>query len=224
MKRLFLILSIVSVAVIAAAAQSRNLVYEVKWKWGLVDISAGYAHVNTSLIGDAFNATLSGQSIPWEGRIYKIDETMRANVAPEALTLQYINGVYTKPRVHEQNAETPYRDILGQGTLSASANTMEAVSVMAHMLGLFYYSGVLDFASMQPGDFKSIPYNNDSGRESVLQIEYLGQTDDCYSIRFKFSFCPYHVDSLIKKSTLTPTSFSAHIAIGHVQMNLYSGE
>lgn len=222
MKRLFLIMSLISAAVIAAAAQSHNLVYEVKWKWGLVDISAGYAYANTSLTGDAFSATLSGQSIPWEGRIYKINETMRANATPDALNLQYINGVYSKPRVHEQDAETPYRDILGQGSLNASANTMEAVSVMAHMLGLFYYSGVIDFASMSPGQFKSIPYNNDEGQESVLQIEYLGEIGDNYSIRFKFSFCPYHVDSMIDKSTLIPTSFSAEIAIGHVEMNLNS--
>lgn len=221
MKRLFLTLALVSAAMLCVKAQSRSLLYEVKWKWGLVDMSAGMAHLTTEQVGDAFSANLSGHSIPWEGRIYRLDETLRAVAAPDSLQLQYINGVYSKPRVHARNAHPAYKDILGQGTLNASPKTMEAVSVMAHMLGLYYYAGVIDFDSMAPGDFKDIPYLHDSGTESVLQIEYTGCSNDCYLIKFKFSFCPYRVDCAIDKTSRIPRSFSAEIAIGHVEMNLY---
>ncbi len=220
MKRLLLFLTLIAAAASASMAQSRHLLYEVKWKWGLVDMSAGLAHVSVEQAGDAFSASLSGHSVPWEGRIYTVSEELKATAGPTEMLISYINGTYSKPRAHHPAEHPEFRNILGEGSLDASPKTMEAVSVMAHMLGLYYYAGVIDFGAMRQGDVKSIPFRNASGTESVMQIEYLGDETDCYSIRFKFSFCPYQVDCLIDKLSRTPAAFKADIAIGHVEMNL----
>lgn len=220
MKRLFLILSVWCAMACAGVAQSREYTYEVKWKWGLVDISAGIANIGVEQVGDVFSATLSGQSIPWEGRIYRVAESLRASVTPTAMHLHYINGTYSKPLENEANSPSPYKNILGQGTLDASPQTMEAVSVMAHMLGLYYYAGEIDFEAMNEGDAIEIPFLNESGTESTMHIQYLGTEGNCYSIKFNFNFCKYHVDCHIDKQTRVPQSFSSHIAIGHVEINL----
>lgn len=241
-KALLLILTTVS----AFAAQSQieipyqEIPYEVNYRWGLVDVNIAQGTVTMQTDGNQFSATLNGQSIPWEGHIFCISDQLQATMEPsdglsrEVVT--YENGWYRKPLVEEYrsgnfDADDPanYKNIKGEGTLDADADTMEAVNVTADMLGMFYYFRQIDFDAMNPGTF-SIPITVEGGYQQTVSVTYNGKssytvggvTYPTYSVRFEYSYhgvmSGYPVDAEVSTSSRIPLLLSADLPVGHIEM------
>ena len=139
------------------------LTYEARYHCGFIKINAGLAEIGLSLDGNNFMATMNGQSVPIGHTVYAISDTLCANMTPVAdglskETVTYENGWYAKP--HEESSATPvpnfidptrYKNTMGGGDLNASSETMEAITISADMLAMFYYAQQFDYSSMQPG-------------------------------------------------------------------------
>ncbi|MDE6340927.1 MAG: DUF3108 domain-containing protein, partial [Muribaculaceae bacterium] len=161
----------------------QELPYNVHYHFGLVDVNIGRGKVTLSSEGNQFNATLDGNTIPWEGRIFCVSDTLNATMTPGSPLsrerVDYENGWYLKPKVMEYRSEgftasnpANYKNIQGQGYLDADPQTMEAVTVTADMLGMFYYFHEIDFGSMSPGHQITIPI--DGGYSQYATVTYNG--------------------------------------------------
>ncbi len=213
----------------------QELGYEVHYHWGLVNVNIGHGKVTLSSQGDQYNATLDGNTIPWEGRIFCVSDTLNATMTPgtpfSRETVDYENGWYLKPKVMEYRSDgfvasnpANYKNIQGQGNLDADPQTMEAVTVTADMLGMFYYFHEIDFASMSSGQQVTIPIAG--GYSRSVTVTYNGESTyggySTYSVTFEYSYdgvsTGYPVQAQVARDSRIPVLLSADLAIGHVEM------
>ncbi|MCD8386426.1 MAG: DUF3108 domain-containing protein [Bacteroidales bacterium] len=227
-------MSIAAAIVCCISASAQDYSYDVHWRWGLVDLNIGEAHVGISQSGNDFSGTITGHSIPWEGRVYSIADTLRASVTPTAESISYVNGWYRKPREGQTvdlNSPANYKNILGQGTLDADDATMEAVTITANMISMFYYASAIDWNSLSDGQTVTIPISGADG-SNELKITYNGTSTSSvdgstpvYSTTFQYSYhgrmLDYPVQCEISQSSHLPILFAADIKIGHVDMALH---
>lgn len=215
--------------------------YDVHYHWGFIDVMIAHGVVTMQTSGNQFSATLDGNSIPWDGRVFCVSDTLRANMAPAAglsrETVTYENGWYLKPKVTEYrsngfNPSNPanYKNIKGEGTLNASDDTMEAITVTADMLGMFYYFKEMDFESMAPGSQVTIPIAVEGGDAQKVVVTYNGKssysvggsTYPTYSVNFEYSYkgamSGYPVLAQVGVSSRLPLLLSASLPAGHVEM------
>lgn len=220
--------------------------YNVHYHWGFIDVMIAHGKVTLSTDGNQFTGTLDGNSIPWEGRVFCVSDTLNAVMTPASPvsheTVTYENGWYMKPKVsafrgNNFNPTDPasYKNIKGQGELNASGETMEAITVTADMLGLFYHFHEIDFDSMSPGQQLTIPIAVEGGDPQTVVVTYKGAsryeangvTYPTYSAVFEFSYkgamSGYPVETEIAASSRIPVLLSASLPIGKVEM-IYDGE
>lgn len=238
MKKTILLL-IAFVAALTGSAQVQipyqELSYNVHYHFGIVDVNIGHDMVTLSSQGNQFNATLDGNTIPWEGRIFCVSDTLNATMSPGSPVsrerVDYENGWYLKPKVMEYRSEgfvasnpANYKNIQGLGNLDADPQTMEAVTVTADMLGMFYYFHEIDFGSMSPGQQITIPI--EGGYSQFATVTYNGLSSyggyATYSVTFEYSYqgvsSGYPVQAQVDRSSRIPVLLSADLAIGHVEM------
>lgn len=216
-----------------------NLRYNCEYHLGFVRITAGEAYVKVGLEGNLLTGTFNGRSIPWHGRVYSVNDTLRAKIEPARglshATVLYENGFYTKPKVRQLesgkfDASNPdnYKDIYGRGKLDASAGTIEAVTITADMLSLYYYFSEIDFDRLQPGEKVTIGITLPDGDVQHVEITYNG-TDtynghNVYATVFEYSYHGemdnYPVKCLIDSHSRIPLLLSANLKIGHVELVL----
>ncbi len=215
----------------AVSMPETQLDYSVQYKWGFIDVAIGNAVANVAINDDVLSGTLAGHSIPWEGRIFSVGDTVKAVMTPTTQTNDYINGWYRKPHANETvdtNSPANYRSILGQGDLNCDGNTLEAITITAQMLGMFYYAQELDFDAMSPGEKHEIEIDSNGLSPEKLVITYNGKglvgSRDIYHIDFEYSYggemSNYPVACQIAADTRIPIYFGADIKIGHVDMFL----
>lgn len=242
-KTLLLLFALVVAFTVSAQVQLpyQELSYDVHYHWGMVNVNIGHAHMSLSCQGDRLNATLDGNTIPWEGRVYCVSDTLNATMTPGTPfckeTVTYENGWYLKPKVMEYRsggfqASNPanFKNIKGEGQLDASGQTMEAVQITADMLGLFYYFHEIDFEGMTQGQRVMIPVTVEGGYSQSVTVTYNGQSQygsyPTYSVAFEYTYqgapSGYVVYAQVDRSSRIPVSISAELAIGHVEM-IYQG-
>lgn len=214
--------------------------YDVHYHWGLIDVRIAHGHASIHTNGDNFFAALDGNSIPWDGRIFCISDTLTATMTPvpDGLSREqvtYQNGWYLKPKVTQYNSGTfspsdpaNYKNILGQGTLDASGQTMEAITVTSDMLALYYYFRQIDFNALQAGQTITIPISGGFAREVTLtfhgpsQQTINGTTYPTYSLDFEYSYqghsSGYPVHTEVSATSRIPILISASLPVGQVRM------
>lgn len=244
MKRVILLLALMF-SLFAAHAQvnipRQELRYNAHYHWGMVDVMIGHGVVTMECRDNRFNATIDGNSIPWEGRVFCISDTLHTIMSPTSglskETVTYENGWYLKPKVTEYRSgnfvpsdPANYKNIKGGGELDASANTMEAIHIMGDMLGMFYYSHEIDFGSMKPGSTLTIPIAVEGSNPEKVVVTYKGKsqykiegmTYPSYNIQFEYSYrgvmSGYQINAEIGVNDRIPLLISANLPIGHVQM------
>lgn len=218
-----------------AVTLDKSLHYSARYHLGFINIEAGYADIDIHIDGENLSGTFDGQSIPWRGRVYCINDTLQARMTPCMESVTYENGWYTKPRRKQldnrsfcRQLSKNYKTINGQGSLNASRGTMEAVTITADLIGLFYYLQTIDFDNMAEGDSRTIPISMPGGKSGELFIKYFGKDDycdnRCYHITFTYSYngqlSKYPVKCIVSRDQRIPLLFSADIKIGHVELVL----
>ena len=214
-----------------------ELNYNVHYHWGLIDVSIAHGLVTIEKKnGENFVGTLDGNSIPWNGRVFCVSDTLKAALTPNLERIDYVNGWYLKPKTNiyrssqfDPNNPIFYKNIKGEGKLDASGETMEAIDITANMLSLFYYFRVLDFPKMKDGDVVAIPIQGAEGSQEV-RVTYKGRSTfnvgdnhyQTYLVAFEFSYrgamSGYTVETQISSESRIPLRFSSSLPIGHVEM------
>lgn len=242
-KTLLLLVTILSAFMAKAQVNipSQEIHYDVHYHWGFIDVMIAHGNVTMATEGNQFKATLDGNSIPWDGRIFCVSDTLHATMLPTSglshETVTYENGWYLKPKVtayrtsgFDPSNPANYKNIKGQGTLNASDDTMEAINVTADMLGMFYYFKEMDFESMTPGSSITIPITVQGGDPQRVVVTYNGKssyivggtTYPTYAVNFEYSYkgvmSGYPVKAEVSVSSRIPLLLSASLPAGHVEM------
>lgn len=214
-----------------------ELNYNVHYHWGFINVMIGHGQVTLQTDGSNFTGTLDGNTIPWNGRVFCLSDTLQASMSPSLERVSYINGWYRKPKVSEFRSSSynpdltaNFKNIKGEGTLNADANTMEAVTVTADMLGMFYYFRDMDFESMSVGQQVTIPIQKPDGVSDRVVVTYKGKSNynggggsySTYAVDFEYSYrgamSGYVVSSEVSADERIPVLISASLPIGKVEM------
>ena len=240
-----LLFSLLLASSLMAAAQIRlpyqRINYDVRYHFGLIDVEIARGTATVESNDNNLKATLSGETIPWEGRVYCVSDTLCATMTPSdpsnMETITYENGWYRKPTTAEYrdgnfDYDNPanYRNIKGQGNLDASPQTMEAITVTADMLALYYYFHQIDFDSLDRGEVVTIPFTRENGQAEKVEITYFGKTEfedsgttyPAYELTFEYTYngvsTGYPVKTYVGQQDRLPLYYSATLPIGHVEM------
>ena len=220
-----------------------NIPYSVNYHWGIIDVMIAHGNVKIQSDGNRFQGTLDGTSIPWEGHIILVSDTLDFTIEPGAgLSKEKVNyqaGWYRHPKVsyyhgENYNPANPaiYKNIAGEGEYNASNSSMEAITVTSDMIGMFYYAHEIDFTSMKSGQQVTIPIEGKYADEVV--VTYLGEgtysandvTYNTYNCKFEYSYggslSGYQVEMKIGQAQKIPLFISASLPVGRVEM-LYGG-
>lgn len=221
-----------------------ELNYNVHYHWGLINVMIAHGVVGIECDGETFRGTLDGNSIPWNGRVFCISDTLHAKFTPSSglskETVTYENGWYLKPKVTQFHSTSfsatdpaNYKNIKGEGSLSASDNTMEAVTVTADMLGMFYYYKEIDFESMNEGQKIEIPIAVEGGEAQSVVVTFNGKSRytangvayQTYATTFEYSYkgvmSGYPVRCEVSVDERIPVMISANLPVGHVEMEYH---
>lgn len=218
--------------------------YNVNYHWGIIDVNIAHGNVTIESDGNSFMGTLDGVSIPWEGHVILVSDTLDFNIIPSSgLSKEKVNyqaGWYRRPKVKyfrnkNYNPGNPqiYKNIAGQGLYNASNDSMEAITVTSDMLAMFYYAHEFNFDSMKPGHQIVIPIDGDYAQEVL--VTYMGpgtysEGNAVYStqdVQFEYTYggklSGYQVQMKIGDKTRLPLFISASLPMGKVEM-LYTGD
>lgn len=246
MKRLYitlaLLLTVTTLRSSAVTLPCGPLTYEARYHCGFIKIDAGLAQITLSLDGENFMATMNGQSVPIGHTVYAISDTICADMSSVTNglsneTVTYENGWYAKP--HERDSFVPapdftnpacYKNINGEGELDASSETMEAITISADMLAMFYYFQQFDYSAMQPGQSFEMTVTLPDGDTQQVAILYEGEDtyNGCptHKLTFTYSYhgvmTDYPVTAQIDSETKIPLLFAADIKIGRIEL-VYKG-
>lgn len=242
MKKIFVLLMIVcawKVSSAQVAIPRQEIPYNINYHWGLIDVNIARGNVVIESDGTTFYGTLDGSSIPWEGRIICVSDTLQANMSYNAgyftERVDYQSGWYRRPpvsvfRSSTYNPEDPayFKNIAGQGAYDASHDTMEAITVTSDMIGMYYYAHAVNFDAMKEGE--SFTVNIEGGYARKLVITYQGQgvytangdSYPTYNCTFEYSYdggmSGYPVECKIGVRDRNPLFLSASLPVGRVEM------
>lgn len=219
----------------------QKLHYRVHYHLGPIHVHIANGTATIESNGNQLRATLAGESIPWEGHIFCVSDTLYAKMNPSneysKETVTYEHGWYRKPKSAEFksgsfDSENPanYKSIKGQGSLDASPQTMEAITVTADMLGLYYFYHEIDFDRLDAGQSITIPITREDGSHEKAVINYYGKTTynvngnqyPVYELTYEFTYngtlSGYPVKTYVGQYDRIPLYMSASLPIGHVEM------
>lgn len=213
--------------------------YNVNYHWGIIDVNIAHGTVKYQSDGTNFHGTLDGVSIPWEGHVIIVADTLDAQMLPgEKFSKEKINyqsGWYRRPkakyyRSNDYDASNPenYRNIAGGGQYSASSNSMEAITITSDMIGMYYYANEIDFKDLQPNQKIVIPIEGVYAQELVITYQGKGSYEventvyPTYNVMFEYNYngsmSGYPVAMRIDQKTRLPIFLSASIPVGRIEM------
>lgn len=217
----------------------QEIPYNVNYRWGLIDVNIARGIVKIESDGSNFYGTLDGTSIPWEGKIICVSDTLQARMGEEGGRwkefVEYQNGWYRHPSVSSfrsstYNPDDPalYKSIDGKGAYDASNDSMEAITVTSDMLGMYYYFHFINFEAMTPGSSFTIPIAGQYAQE--VEITYNGKgtytvdgdTYPTYDCSFEYNYgnrmSGYPVECQVGATSRLPLMLSASLPVGRVEM------
>lgn len=213
--------------------------YNVNYHWGIINVNIAHGFVDIQGDGTTFHGTLDGVSIPWEGHVILVSDTLTIKPldGPGLGTEQvvYQSGWYRRPkakyfRAKEYNSSNPeiYKNLRGEGKYDASHDSMEAICVTSDMIAMFYYAHKIDFSKMEKGQQITLPIQGEYSQKAIITYNGPGSysvedttynTDDIeveYSYEGKMS--GYQVKMKFDKQSKIPVFISASLPVGRVEM------
>lgn len=242
MKKLFFLLALVCMWLPGKSQiviPRTQVAYNVNYHWGIIDVMIARGVVTVESDGTQFCGTLDGTSIPWEGHIICVSDTLKADMSGYGSNMRervtYQSGWYRHPAVSSfrsscYNPDDPafYKNIAGQGCYDASDDSMEAITVTSDMIGMYYMAHAIDFKSMSPGEKITIPIEGGYAREVVItykgQSIYSADGDNypAYDCTFEYSYgnsmSGYPVECKIGATDRILLYLCADLPVGRVEM------
>lgn len=238
-----LLLTAAMLCCFATGAFSRDYNYKVDYSFMGLKKTAAHARIGIKVDGETFIGTLNGHSIAWGGRIYTVSDTL---VAKMTRTSGYLSmrehivfriGWYSKPTkaeaasgLYDFTNPLLYRNTDGEGSLDASEETMEAVSITTDMLAMFYIYRHISFDRLEKGREYLVSITLPDGNRQHLLFRYCGESSykingveyPTFKTQFEYYFegrpSGYTVDCEVERESRIPLIFSGKLKIGHVAM------
>lgn len=193
--------------------KNEKLTYDVMFKWGFVEKTAGVVNLITELDDNSeyFSSLLTGKSVDLADNFYTVRDTL----------IGKISAIDIQPVIYERIAHEGggfYKDKVefsndGQGNVTGNATSykknkkgkekqgeklMTATGITLDMLSALYYVRYIDYDNMKPGDNQVVNIFSGSKQER-LRITYLGketvqapalnnQSLTSYHISFTFTY------------------------------------
>lgn len=240
-KILFLLLTLFTcqMAKSQVTVPRQEIHYNVNYHWGLIDVMIARGVVTFQSDTDGFYGTLDGTSIPWEGKIICVSDTLRGNLVRNGQNIvenvDYQSGWYRHIPVSlfrsaSYNPDDPayFKNIAGGGEYDASGDSMEAITVTSDMIGMYYLAHVIEFQNLKPGNYLEYPINGRYADKVVVTYQGEGVYNangisyPTYNCSFEYSYggrmSGYSVQCQISVSDRIPVSLSASLPVGHVEM------
>lgn len=187
--------------------KNEKLTYDVMFKWGFIEKTAGVVNLITELDNDAkyFSSMLTGHSVDLADNFYTVRDTLIGKIS--AIDIQPV----TYERIAHEGGGF-YRDKVefsndGQGNVTGNATSyrrnkkgdekqgeklMTATGITLDMLSALYYVRYIDYDNMKKGD--NLVFNIFSGsKQERLRITYLGQENVSAPAYDEQSLKAYHV-------------------------------
>ena len=213
--------------------------YNVNYHWGIINVNIAHGTVKYECDGTYFRGTLDGVSIPWEGHVIVVSDTLRTEMLPgkpySTECVDYQSGWYRRPKAKYFNSKSydasnpeNYRNIAGEGEYDASNNSMEAITITSDMIGMYYYANEIDFTKLTANDKVTIPIQGEYAQELI--VTFLGEGSyeienvvyPTYNVMFEYNYqekmSGYPVQMRIRKTDKLPIFLSASIPVGKVEM------
>lgn len=213
--------------------------YNVNYHWGIINVNIAHGNVKYECDGNNFHGTLDGVSIPWEGHVILVSDTLDTQMLPgnkySIEKVNYQSGWYRRPkakyfRSNDYNSSNPenYKNIAGAGEYDASKNSMEAITITSDMLGMYYYIYEIDFEKLTPNQKFTINIEGVYAQE--VTVTFLGKGSyeienevyPTYNIMFEYNYngkmSGYPVQMRVRQSDKLPIFLSASIPVGKVEM------
>lgn len=236
---LFILLAAGLPAFSAVTIPFTEVPYDVNYHWGIIDVNIAHGTVKYHCDGTNFSGTLDGVSIPWEGHVIMVSDTLETQMLPgdkySIEKIEYQSGWYRRPKTKYYRSNTfdaanpeNYKNIAGAGNYDASNNSMEAITITSDMIGMYYYANEIDFESLTPNQQIKIQIQGVYAQEMTLT--YLGPGSyeinnvsyPTYNVMFEYNYkekmSGYPVQMRIRKSDRLPIFLSASIPVGKVEM------
>lgn len=230
----------------AKTLDDEQLTYKVTYKWGLIHKHAGNITVKLDNDNGHYKSELSGTTISWADKFYRVRDTLRSNVlidgfrpqryeliAHEGKDYKYETITYQHLGNQVKGHTTRYKTT--EGVLKRDEkNELEAEGATLDMLSAFYYMRLLPYDNWQIGHVETL--NIFSGkRKELLSIKYQGiytvevddKTYNCYKITFTFTSDGKKKTSddlmaWIDTNTLVPVKLEGKLPLGSVRCYLSS--
>lgn len=213
--------------------------YDVNYHWGIINVNIAQGTVKYECDGANFTGTLDGVSIPWEGHVIMVSDTLKTCMLPgepySTEKINYQSGWYRRPRAKYYRSEnfdisnpSIYKTIGGQGTYDASSNSMEAIAITSDMIGMYYYANEIDFEKLNPNQVITIPIEGKYAQK--VEVTYLGKGSyqventvyPTYNVMFEYNYegkmSGYPVEMRIRQNDRLPIFLSASIPVGKIEM------
>lgn len=242
MKKLLLLAFVCMAGIMAKAAVTippTVIPYNVNYHWGIINVNIAHGTVKYQCDGKNFSGTLDGVSIPWEGHVIMVSDTLHTQMLPgNPYSLEKINyqaGWYRRPKANYFRSKdfdpanpANYRNIAGEGTYDASNSSMEAIAITSDMIGMYYYANELDFTTMTKGQSITLPIEGQYEQKVVVTYQGEGSYEientvyPTYNIMFEYNYkgkmSGYPVQMRIRKTDRLPIFLSASIPVGRIEM------
>lgn len=216
--------------------------YDVNYHWGIIDVNIAHGTVKYQCDGTTFSGTLDGVSIPWEGHVILVSDTLKTKMTSggeySKENIQYQSGWYRRPKANYFRSDSydpanpqNYKNIAGNGSYDASNDSMEAIAITSDMIGMYYYAQEINFENLEANQSFTIPIQGEYARE--VKVTYLGKGSyeienevyPTYNIMFEYNYgdkmSGYPVQMRVRQSDRIPIFLSASIPVGKVEM-IYS--
>lgn len=249
LKRIYiasLMFLIAGMTVLAAEFGNEHLTYKVTYKWGLIHKHAGNIDISLTNTGGHYVSELSGGTLPWADKFYKVRDTLRSTVVIDGFRPQRYELIAHEGKDYKRDLiEYAYSGDNVTGHISRYKTTegevkrdekreLAATGATVDMLSALYYMRQLPYDTWQPGH--SITVNIFSGqRKEMLNIKYQGiYTTDvdgkkytCYRIAFTFTSdgkkkTSDDIMAWIDTNTLVPVRIEGKLPLGSVRCYLSS--
>lgn len=245
MKKTLLCAAVMMALALPSVAQNfetEEIPYDVRYHWGLINKVIGHGVVKIECRDGNFRGTLFGQTQPFEGRIFMVQDTLHARMASggnvfASERVSFKRGWYFKPTVTQINSRrfnkhdpSCYKNTSGGGSLDASHETMEAVEITVDMLGMFYQFREVNFQAIKPGATYRESITLPGGGTQYVYITYIGPSEyhhggrlvPTYKLKFEYTYgsrrTDYPVTCQIDRTSRIPLMLEADLMIGHVEM------
>ena len=216
-----------------------DIPYNVNYHWGIIDVNIAHGTVKYHCDGTNFYGTLDGVSIPWEGHVILVSDTLSTKmVAGEKYSkevIEYQSGWYRRPKAkyyrsddYDSSNPANYKNIAGHGSYDASNSSMEAITITSDMIGMYYYANEIDFESLEPNQQITLPIQGVYAQK--VTVTYLGKGTyeienivyPTYNIMFEYNYngkmSGYPVQMRIHQKDRLPIFLSASIPVGRIEM------